>query len=258
MRLQIISILILGISIGTVSLIVTVPTLSRNIKSFPTNSGIARPLRQRGNFGTARFSQPPSSDPETAEPSPISLNEVVPSPSGVNVLPAWQQQSIFFACFGTLATSTYLLSAPLHSLFTYLPTSFFSIVWHPEGLGLIFILAGVSHFFVEEFKDIYPPRGAWGGLWQLPGSPEFHVNWTGVFEILGGLGFFLSISNHNPQLTSTFSALLLGLSIAVYPANLYMFTHGAELPKGIKMDNGGHAGRFITQLVLCAVLGGLI
>jgi len=141
-------------------------------------------------------------------------------------------------------------------MFHAIPTiPILSSLWHPELLGLIFILAGASHFFVQDYTNIYPPQGTWGGLWRLPGTPKFHVYWTGVAELLGGIGLFSSQSFlHSPQLASTFSALLLGLSVAVYPSNLYMFTHGAELPKGVEMDNKGHAIRYAAQIVLCAVL----
>ncbi|GMI40576.1 hypothetical protein TrCOL_g3627 [Triparma columacea] len=184
-------------------------------------------------------------------------DSIAPPPSGINVLPAWQQQAAFVACFGSLGLSTALLKTPFHAIsdvpfiHTYL--------WHPELLGLIFILAGVSHFFVDEFMDIFPPLGTWGGLWQLPGSAKFHVYWTGVAEAGGGLGLLLSKSVlHSDALFSTFAALLLGLSIAVYPANFYMYTHGAQLPKGVEMDNKSHAGRFVAQIVLCGVLAGMI
>lgn len=184
-------------------------------------------------------------------------DSIAPSPSGINVLPAWQQQAAFVACFGSLGLSTALLKTPFHAI-PDVPI-IGEYLWHPELLGLIFILAGVSHFFVDEFMDIFPPLGTWGGLWQLPGSAKFHVYWTGVAEAGGGLGLLLSKSVlHSDALFSTFAALLLGLSIAVYPANFYMFTHGAQLPKGVEMDNKSHAGRFVAQIVLCGVLAGMI
>lgn len=185
---------------------------------------------------------------------------VIPSPSGINVLPAFQQQAIFFTAFATLSATTYLLRPIFHDVVPNLPI-IGEYLWHPEAMGLIFVLAGVSHFFVEEYMDIYPPKGTWGGLWQLPGTPKFHVEWTGVAEVLGGLGLFLGRSGwalDSPELASASAAALLGLSVAVYPANLHMFTHGVELPKGVKMDNGGHYGRFVAQIVLCGVLAGLI
>ena len=177
----------------------------------------------------------------------------IPSPSGINVLPAWQQQAAFATCFGSLAVSTALLRPLFHAI-PDVPIMG-EYLWHPELIGPIFILAGVSHFFVEEFIDIFPPIGTWGGLWQLPGSAKFHVYCTGFAEAGGGLGLLLSKSVlHNDALFSTFAALLLGLSVAVYPANFYMYTHGKQLPKGVEMDNTSHAGRFVAQIVLCGVL----
>lgn len=179
------------------------------------------------------------------------------SPSGINALPCWQQQGAFFLCFSSLVAFT-ALTRPLFHAIPSIPFVGDNL-WHPELMGPIFILAGVSHFFVEDYMNIYPPKGTWGGLWQLPGSAKFHVYWTGVAEAGGGLGLLLSKSYlHNDTLFSTFAALLLGLSIAVYPSNFYMFTHGAQLPKGIEMDNNSHAGRFVAQLILCGVLAGMI
>ena len=188
----------------------------------------------------------------SVEPTPPSSQSPM-----ISTLPIWQQRAAFLTCFTSLSLSTYLLRPPLHSLFTFLPSSPFSVLWHPEGLGLIFILAGVSHFFVPEFEDIYPKKGSWG-IWYLPGSPKFHVYWSGVAEILGGIGLTYGILYNEQVITSTFSALLLGLSVAVYPANFYMYTHGKELPKGVKMEESGHKGRFVAQIILCGVLAGLV
>ena len=131
--------------------------------------------------------------------------------------------------------------------------------WHPELLGPIFVAAGAAHFAVDDFLDIVPPKGAWGGLWQLPGSAKLHVYWTGVAEILGGLGLLLSRPVlHSEQLFSISAAALLALSVAVYPANVYMYTHDVSFPRGVSMDKEGHLGRFAMQVVLCGVLAGLI
>ena len=59
---------------------------------------------------------------------------------------------------------------------------------HYSGL---YMHAGVTHFTVQqEYENIYPSKGA-SGIWYLPGTPEFHVKWTGVAEILGGLGLLV-------------------------------------------------------------------
>lgn len=96
--------------------------------------------------------------------------------------------------------------------------------------------AGAAHFAVKsDFENIYPYRGAWG-LWYLPGSPEFHVVWSGIAELLLGAG--LTVGTLMNLLTATSgsdlvekSALgLLVLTALVTPANIFMYTHGARLP----------------------------
>jgi len=87
-----------------------------------------------------------------------------------------------------------------------------------------------------------------------------------VAEIVGGVGLFVGLSSLIPLgdsidgalLASSSAAALLGLAIAIYPANFYMWTHGAELPKGVGMEDSGHYGRFVAQIVLCGILAGLI
>jgi uncharacterized membrane protein len=72
-------------------------------------------------------------------------------------------------------------------------------------------------------------QGAWG-FWYLPGSPSFHVNWTGVAEIAGGVGTAVG-ALHLPFLpewllpASAFGLFL--LTVAVSPSNMYMWTHNA-------------------------------
>jgi len=181
--------------------------------------------------------------------------QIVASPSGINTLPIWQQQAVFGAAFGTLFATTNLL----RPIFVHIPDIPFIGVylWHPELLGPIFVAAGVSHFLVDDFLNIYPPPGTWG-FWNLPGTAKFHVVWTGIAEILGGIGLIVGAYLGNQALFSLSAASLLALCFAVYPANFYMFTHGAELPKGVKMENNAHLGRFVAQIVLCGVLAGMV
>ena len=199
----------------------------------------------------------PDGPPSENKGMPSTVLPVVPSPSGVNALPGWQQQSIFFVAFAILTATTILLAPLVHTIPTSLP--FAEYLWHPELLGFIFVAAGVSHFILKsDFENIYPPVGTWGGLWRLPGSAEFHVAWTGYAEILGGLGLILGGFLPSHALFSSSAASLCALSFAVYPANLYMYTHGAELPRDVKMEPEAHYARFAMQVVLCGVLAGLV
>jgi uncharacterized membrane protein len=134
---------------------------------------------------------------------------------------------------------------------------------------LVYLVAGVTHFTVEEeYCNIYPPRGTWG-LWYLPGSPNFHVQWTGVAEILGGVGLlvggamdaWLPVYFSSPNivtaagLASDSAAALFLLTLAVTPSNIYMYTHGARLPMdGPPIPISFHVVRGIFQVVLLAQL----
>jgi uncharacterized membrane protein len=106
-----------------------------------------------------------------------------------------------------------------------------------------------------------PRRGAWG-LWYLPGSAEFHVEWTGVAEILGGLGLMIGSLPFDavPAWLAPASAYGLCLLTAVVtPANVYMFTHNAPgpLPKDKFLPWQGHVARGFMQAVLIATLWGI-
>ena len=115
----------------------------------------------------------------------------------------------------------------------------------------------------EAFKAIYPPIGTWG--FCAPGSSDFHVDGTGVAEILGGAGLLASCAQRGASAPSGGSrdggavdaaraALLLILTVT--PANIYMFTHGAIMPGVIEgeLPLNWHAGRFIAQAIVLSVL----
>jgi uncharacterized membrane protein len=117
--------------------------------------------------------------------------------------------------------------------------------------------------------NIVPYQGAWGGLWRLPGTPSFHVGWTGVAELLGGLGLwvgayyeiFQPVFDQSPNvitnagILSDSAACLLLLTVAVTPANIFMYTHGARLPmSGPPVGVEFHYVRFGFQIILLSLL----
>ena len=129
-------------------------------------------------------------------------------------------------------------------------------------LGLTYVAAGVAHFSLhDEFCTMYPQRGAWG-IWYLPGSASFHVNWTGVAEIAGGLGVLLGatpLASSAPWLGPGAALGLYALTWAVTPANVFMFTHNAPGPgpAGTVIPPAGHAVRFLLQIFLLTTLWGM-
>jgi uncharacterized membrane protein len=199
---------------------------------------------------------------------------MLPSPSRVNTMPAIQQATIVIAIFIGLGIGTVLFNTVLTSISSLKYEWFqsFHYSW-PITLGLVFTLAGITHFTVaKEYENIYPAPASWG-IWYLPGSKEFHVAWTGVAEILGGIGLFLGgiidFSNKNSSgsgstltlftdagITSDCAILLFLLTWAVTPANIYMYTHGAKLPMNVEGDVPitFHIVRFIMQIVLLGLL----
>ena len=195
-----------------------------------------------------------------------------------------------FAISAAIVVGTIISVQLLSGLENLLPDGWFA-AWRdytwPLGLGLIFTAAGVSHFTVKEaFCNIVPPYGCWGGLWKVPypeflglSYEEFHTIWTGVAEIVGGLWLIASGLGVVDVSPSVPSALLGLLVLAITPANIYMFTHDAEMGEGIppipckltllkslikndhshilmllfQSDPWGHAGRGVAQMVLLAL-----
>lgn len=192
----------------------------------------------------------------------------LPSPSRVNTLPEPIQAIIVFAIFATLGVSSVAFSSFLDDItLKYEWVQTWRYTW--PLLGVIYMAAGVTHFTLEsEYINIYPKKGAWG-FWYLPGSPKFHVQWTGIAEILGGLGLliggaydaFMPVWGECPNVLtsagigSDAAAGLLLLTVAVTPANVYMYTHGAKLPMdGQDVPVLGHLIRGIMQVVLFGLL----
>jgi len=211
---------------------------------------------------------------KTLEPEKIVIQGVgdegcaLESPSKLNSLPEPAQAAIFFTILALLGAASIPFSNFLSSITTqYEWVQTWRYTW--PLLGAIYVAAGLTHFTVqEEYENIYPSQGAWG-IWYLPGSKEFHVKWTGVAEILGGAGLlvggafdaFAPVYDTCPNILtsagigSDAAAGLLLLTAAVTPSNIFMYTHGAKLPKdGPEVPVVGHFIRGVMQVVLFGLL----
>ena len=103
----------------------------------------------------------------------------LPSPSNINTLPNLQQAGIF----GLISAGLYAGTSIVLQFITFAERVFPGIMLNWEKswfiLGVFYMLAGAAHFSVKkDFVNIYPAKGSWG-FWYLPGSAEFHVEWTG-------------------------------------------------------------------------------
>ena len=129
-------------------------------------------------------------------PEPVAIAGVgvegcaLPSLSKVNTQSEPIQAAIVLGIFAALGISSVAFSSFLDIItLKYEWVQTWRYTW--PLLGAIYAIAGVTHFTVQkEYENIYPSKGAWG-IWYLPGTPEFHVKWTGVAEILGGLGLLI-------------------------------------------------------------------
>jgi len=194
----------------------------------------------------------------------------LPSLSGINTQPELPTQALIVgSIFFTLGFGTYVFSSGLAAATTALSDTFpngypvFRSTW-PISFGVIYSLAGITHFTLsEEYENIYPPQGTWG-IWYLPGSKEFHVGWTGIVELLGGLGLLVGgLSSmagisalEGLSLESNCATLLFLLTILITPANIYMYTHGALLPMNTPepLPVAFHGVRLVMQIVLLSFL----
>lgn len=181
------------------------------------------------------------------------------APSGIDALPLVEQSAVFAGIFGALGASTASAVYATKPLREVLPSFFTKTTFL---IGAVYVAAGIAHFGVEDaFLSIYPPQGTWG-LWYLPGSPEFHVEWTGIAEVLGGAGLLAGgiaseFFGYPRKLASISAACLFALTVAVTPANIYMYTHGAIMvgagPDG-PLPLEFHYIRFAMQVVLLTIL----
>lgn len=208
--------------------------------------------------------------PQGARPTSTFYGQRAPAisalaPSGIDGLPLLEQQEVFACAFAALGAGTIGLTTVCNAI---IPDGIGKNAVKASSLiGLAFMAAGYAHFALPEaYQAIYPPLGTWG-IWYLPGSAEFHVAWTGVAEFLGGLGVFLggaldalglSLGGRARPLRMLAAQALFGLMVAVCPANLYQYTHGAIMvgagPDG-PLPLEYHYIRLIIQIALLTVLG---
>lgn len=204
-------------------------------------------------------------------PSDAAHTLVALAPSGVDALPEPLQAAVFFGAYAALGAGTAATTKVLDGARAALPAGAAEL-WRGSVealplLGALYVAAGVSHFTnADAFRAIYPPPGTWG-VWYLPGGAGFHVAWTGFAECAGGLGLLAGglltkLEDERPgplgiplagALTSAAAFGLFALTLAVTPANIFMYTHGATMTPGA-LPVAFHYARFAVQVVILSLL----
>lgn len=191
--------------------------------------------------------------------------------SNVSTLAKPLQATVLFAILATLGQATFVMYHFLTDVtLQYEWMQSFRYSWSLL-LGVSYTATGVTHFTnAEEYRNIVPPRGTWG-VWYPPfaSRANFHVRWTGLVAMLGGVGMFVGglydalapVYVTSPYLVtmaglmSDSAAALFLLTILVTPANVFMYTHGAKLPRdGPDVPWYGHLTRAALQVLWASML----
>ena len=182
------------------------------------------------------------------------------------------QQLGIVGIVSALGLGTYGVVQLLTLLEQILPDGWYAtwrdVTW-PIPFGLIFMAAGVAHFVMTEtFTAMVPRPNTWGGLWQIPAPfresistsiqpityEEYHVYWSGIAELVGGILLIVSFLFPNIVPVSLPAFLIFLLLIVVTPANIYMATHDVQAPNLPPIPYpSGHIGRGILQCILLAM-----
>lgn len=96
----------------------------------------------------------------------------------------------------------------------------FELPWHLYLMGILYVIAGLNHFRNPRlYLKIIPP--------YLP-KPKLLNYMSGIAEVILGIGIFI------PMVSKMSAWGIIVLLVAVFPANLFMFSNkkaGMGLPK---------------------------